>query len=165
MGNTAACPIPEGQHDRAEAGVWCGGSRRSRTSTRGSGSRRRPGVHHLARRRGVHGKELSEQLRLFCGHASDARTDGWPGAWSSSASAPRQILDEWNIVAHVTEFEGQPHRRPLTYDEVQALFDAADGRVQEIRSRGRKGALAAQRDSTLLKTIYAFGLRRREAWG
>jgi site-specific recombinase XerD len=48
---------------------------------------------------------------------------------------------------------------------VQALFDAADGRVQEIRSRGRKGALAAQRDSMLLKTIYAFGLRRREAWG
>ncbi len=31
--------------------------------------------------------------------------------------------------------------------------------------RGRKGALAAQRDAVLLKTIYAFGLRRREAWG
>ena len=60
---------------------------------------------------------------------------------------------------------GLPHRRPLTYDEVQALFDAADGRVEEIRSRGRKGALAAQRDAALLKTIYAFGLRRREAWG
>lgn len=24
---------------------------------------------------------------------------------------PRQILDEWNTVAHVTEFEGQPHRQ------------------------------------------------------
>jgi integrase len=68
-------------------------------------------------------------------------------------------------VAHVTEFEGQPHRRPLTYDEVQALFDAADGRVEQIRSRGRKGALAAQRHAALLKTAYAFGLRRREAWG
>ena len=55
-------------------------------------------------------------------------------------SAPQQILDEWNTVAHVTEFEGQPHRRPLNYDEVQALFDAADGRVEQIRSRGRKGA-------------------------
>jgi integrase len=65
----------------------------------------------------------------------------------------------------VTEFEGQPHRRPLAYDEVQALFDAADGRVEEIRSRGRKGALAAQRDAALLRTVYAFGLRRREAWG
>ena len=78
---------------------------------------------------------------------------------------PRQILDEWNTVAHVTEFEGQPHCRPLTYDEVQAVLDSADGRVDEIRSRGRKGALAAQRDAALLKTVYAFGLRRREAWG
>ena len=47
---------------------------------------------------------------------------------------------------------------------MQALFDAADGRVEEISSRGRKGALAAQRDAALLKTVYAFGLRRREAW-
>jgi site-specific recombinase XerD len=70
-----------------------------------------------------------------------------------------------DTVAHVTEYEGQPHRRPLTYDEVQALFDAADGQVEEIRSRGRKGALAAQRDAALLKTVYAKGLRRREAWG
>jgi site-specific recombinase XerD len=48
---------------------------------------------------------------------------------------------------------------------VQALFDAADGRVEQIRARGRKGALAALRDATLLKVIYAYGLRRREAWG
>ncbi|MGC1733393.1 MAG: site-specific integrase, partial [Pseudonocardiaceae bacterium] len=78
-------------------------------------------------------------------------------------SAPQQILHEWNTVAHVTDYEGQPGRRPLTYDEVQALFDAADGRVDEIRRRGRKGVLAALRDAALLKTIYAFGLRRREA--
>jgi len=26
---------------------------------------------------------------------------------------------------------GQPGRRPLTYDDMQALFDAADGRVSE----------------------------------
>jgi site-specific recombinase XerD len=37
--------------------------------------------------------------------------------------------------------------------------------VEQIRSRGRKGALAAQRDAALLKVVYAFGLRRREAWG
>jgi site-specific recombinase XerD len=36
------------------------------------------------------------------------------------------------------------------------------GQVEEIRSRGRKGALAAQRDAALLKTVYAFGLRRTE---
>jgi integrase/recombinase XerD len=110
-------------------------------------------------------RNYQNTLRLFCGYASDARY-GWVArCLEQFGSAPRQILDEWNTVAHVTEFEGQPHRRPLTYDEVQALFDAADGRVEEIRSRGRKGALAAQRDAMLLKTIYAFGLRRREAWG
>ncbi|WP_446214605.1 tyrosine-type recombinase/integrase [Micromonospora sp. IBSANI012] len=32
-----------------------------------------------------------------------------------------------------------------------------------MRKRGRKGALAAMRDAALLKTVYAFGLRRREA--
>jgi integrase/recombinase XerD len=53
----------------------------------------------------------------------------------------------------------------LTYDEVQALFDAADGRVEQIRARGRKGASAALRDAALLKTIYGFGLRRQEAVG
>ena len=48
---------------------------------------------------------------------------------------------------------------------MQALFDAADGRVEAARAQGRKGGLAAQRDAALLKTIYAFGLRRSEAWG
>jgi site-specific recombinase XerD len=51
----------------------------------------------------------------------------------------------------------------LTYDEVQALFDAADGRAEEIRARRKKGALAAMRDSTALKVVYAYGLRRQEA--
>jgi hypothetical protein len=45
-------------------------------------------------------------------------------------------------VVHVSDFEGRPGRRPPTYDEVQALFDAADRRVEEIRKRQRKGALA-----------------------
>ncbi len=76
---------------------------------------------------------------------------------------PVQILHEWNTVTHVSEYEGDPSRRPLTYDEIQALFDAADGRVEEIRKRGRKGALAAMRDSALLKSYYAYGMRRRES--
>ena len=70
-----------------------------------------------------------------------------------------------NTVAHVGEFEAQPGRRPFTYGEVQALFDAADARVEEIRARGRKGVLTGMRDAALLKTVYAFGLRRREACG
>lgn len=76
-----------------------------------------------------------------------------------------QVVTEWNSYHHTTPYEGDPGRRPLTYDEVQALFDAADGLVESIRCRGRKGAIAAQRDAIVLKVVYAFGLRRRELWG
>jgi site-specific recombinase XerD len=105
------------------------------------------------------------ELRLFLEYATDSRY-GWPAICVEQfGEAPQQLLHERNTIVHVNEYEGDPARRPLTYDEVQALFDAADGRVEQIRSRGRKGALAALRDATLLKVIYAFGLRRREAWG
>ena len=101
-------------------------------------------------------------LQLFCGYVTDGRY-GWPGECERRfGEVPAQIAHEWNSVAHVTEFEGRPGRRALTYDEVQALFDAADARVGQIRGRGRKGALAALRDAVMLKTVYAFGLRRRE---
>ncbi|MER5387636.1 tyrosine-type recombinase/integrase [Saccharopolyspora sp. NPDC002686] len=104
-------------------------------------------------------------LRLFLDYVTDARYD-WPRVCRERfGEIPQQVLNEWNTVTHVAEFEGQPHRRPLTYDEVQALFDAADGLAEEIRAKKRKGALAAQRNAVLLKTIYAYGLRRSEAWG
>jgi integrase len=109
------------------------------------------------------GRGYQLTLRLFCDFVTDPRY-GWAAACLERfGQAPSKILHEWNTVAHVSDFEGRPGRRPLTYDEVQALFDAADGRVEEIRKRGRKGALAAMRDAALLKTVYAFGLRRREA--
>jgi integrase/recombinase XerD len=43
------------------------------------------------------------------------------------------------------------------------LFDAADGQAEQARKCQRKGALTALRDAAFLKTVYAFGLRRREA--
>ncbi|WP_157488710.1 tyrosine-type recombinase/integrase [Pseudofrankia sp. DC12] len=104
-------------------------------------------------------------LRMFCEYVTDPRYE-WPRVCEERfGRCPAQIFHEWNSVAHVVEYEGSAGRRPLTYDEVQALFDAADGLVEEIRGRGRKGALPAMRDAALLKTIYAFGLRRREARG
>jgi site-specific recombinase XerD len=103
-------------------------------------------------------------LQQFLGYLTDVRY-GWATVCVERfGEAPQQVLGEWNTVPH-TGFEGGPGRRPLTYDEVQALFDAADGRVEQIRKAGRKGSLTAHRDAVLLKTIYAFGLRRREAWG
>jgi site-specific recombinase XerD len=102
-------------------------------------------------------------IRMFLDFVTDRRY-GWAAECQQRfGQAPIQVLHEWNSITHVTEFEGQPGRRPLSYDEVQALFDAADGRADEIRARRRKGALAAMRDAALLKVIYAYGLRRREA--
>lgn len=110
-------------------------------------------------------RNYQNTLRLFCEFASDARY-GWPAkCLELFGSAPQQILHEANTISHVAEYEGDPGRRPLTYDEVQALFDAADGRVEEAQARHRKGVLTAMRDSALLKTVYAFGLRRQEAVG
>jgi len=104
-------------------------------------------------------------LRLFMEYLLDARY-GWPRVCRERfGEEPAQILHEDNSIVHVTDYDGQPHRRPLTYDEVQALFDAADGLVEDIRARRRKGALAAMRDAAMLKTIYAFGLRRNETRG
>jgi integrase len=97
-------------------------------------------------------------LRLFLDYVTDARY-GWPSECQQRfGQAPAPVIGAWNTIAHVAAYEGGPQRRPLTYDEVQALFDAADGRAEEISRRGRKGGLVARRDAALLKVIYAFGL-------
>lgn len=96
-------------------------------------------------------------LQLFCAFITDARY-GWAEECERRfGEAPVQICHEWNTVAHLAEYEGQPGRRALTYDEVQALFDAADARAAQIRGRGRKGALAALRDAAIIKVAYAKG--------
>lgn len=111
------------------------------------------------------GRQYQNSLRMFCDFITDARY-GWPSTCVDRfGRAPSQILHEWNSITHVAEFEGQPGRRPLTYEEVQALFDAADGLVDDKRARGRKGSLTAMRDSALLKAFYAYGLRRQEMCG
>jgi site-specific recombinase XerD len=110
-------------------------------------------------------RSYQNSLRMFCDYIVDVRY-GWAAECVGRfGAAPVQILHEWNTITHVSDYEGDPRRRPLSYDEVQDLFDAADSLVERIRASGRKGALAAQRDAAVLKTIYAFGLRRQEAWG
>ena len=73
-----------------------------------------------------------------------------------------QICGRWNTAVHRNEFEARPQRRSLTRVELQALFDAADDLVVRIRGQRRKGWTAAFRDATMIKTAYAFGLRRAE---
>ncbi|MEU4148638.1 tyrosine-type recombinase/integrase [Streptomyces parvulus] len=102
-------------------------------------------------------------MELFCAFVTDGRY-GWSAACAEEfGQFPVQVCHDWNTADHVAEFEGRPGRRAMTYDELQQLFDAADDRVEQKRRLGRKGSLGAWRDSVLLKFVYAYGLRRREA--
>ena len=75
---------------------------------------------------------------------------------------PARICFESNTTAHLVDYEGRPDRRPMTREELQRFFDYADDRVDAAVRSGRKGALAAYRDATVFKVMYAWGLRRTE---
>jgi site-specific recombinase XerD len=101
-------------------------------------------------------------LAVFLEYACDPRY-GWVAECEQRVGArPVQVVGEWNAAVHVADYEGRPERRALTRTELQAFFDAADDRVEQVAAAGRKGWLAAFRDATLFKVCYAFGLRRRE---
>lgn len=102
-------------------------------------------------------------ISLFMEYLRDPRYGWVETCLQRFGQAPQVVFHEGNSVLHVVEYEGDPRRRPLTYDEVQALFDAADARPRTIRGQGRKGVLTALRDAAVLKTIYAFGTRRTES--
>lgn len=102
-------------------------------------------------------------LGLFVDFVCDPRY-GWVDQCEERfGRAPALICHEWNTAAHVSVFEGRPGRRPLTAVELQRFFDFADDQVDRVAGSGRKGTLAAFRDATLFKVVYAWGLRRREA--
>ena len=101
-------------------------------------------------------------LRMFCDYLLDGRY-GWITECEQRFDAiPSQVCHDFNTVAHLNEYEGRPGRRPFTYDELQHLFDFLDTRVEQTAHSGRKGAWAALRDAQMVKTCYAYGLRRRE---
>ena len=75
---------------------------------------------------------------------------------------PVQICFESNTTAHLVDYEGGPDRRPMTREELQQFFGYADDQVDQAIRSGRKGALAAYRDATVFKVMYAWGLRCTE---
>lgn len=102
-------------------------------------------------------------VALFCDYLTDHRY-GWADrCMELFGTHPVQVCHEWNTVIHTSDHEARPAVRPLSRTEVQTFFDYADDLVDRARSSGRKGWLTLFRDATLFKTIYAFGLRRREA--
>ena len=70
---------------------------------------------------------------------------------------PTQICTDDNLAVHSADYEGRPARRSLTRAECQDLFDAADARVEAVRTKGRKGWVPAFRDATMLKVAYGWG--------
>lgn len=102
-------------------------------------------------------------IKMFCEYLTDTRYRWVTECEERFGASPRQVFHEDNSIVHVSDYEGDTGRRPLSYDEVQALFDAADGMAARVRSRGRKGAVQAVRDAALLKCVYAYGIRRSEA--
>lgn len=110
-------------------------------------------------------RQFQGAIRVFCEYLTDSRYDWVSICEESFDSSPAQICFQWNTAAHVVDYEGDPGRRALTYEELQTFFDTADARVEAAVSAGKKGAFAALRDAQLFKTVYAFGLRRAEARG
>jgi len=73
-----------------------------------------------------------------------------------------QLLDDRNLIVHVSDWESDPARRAMTRGELESFFDFCDRRVAGRRALRRKGSLAALRDCALYKVAYGFGLRRTE---
>ncbi|WP_228120539.1 tyrosine-type recombinase/integrase [Streptomyces fagopyri] len=101
-------------------------------------------------------------IRQFCDFLTSPHYTWVSECEKRFGTHPVQICHEWNTAAHLDEYEGDADRRPMTREEIQALFDYADDQVEHAVRRGRKGALQAYRDATVFKTIYGWGLRCRE---
>ncbi|MGI8873835.1 MAG: tyrosine-type recombinase/integrase [Egibacteraceae bacterium] len=103
-------------------------------------------------------------LRLFSEFLIDARY-GWVAACEEAFGVgvhPVAICHEWNTIAHLNDYEGDPEARPFSRAEMQRFVDYADEQVDRAVRAGRKGALAAYRDATIFKVMYGWGLRRTE---
>lgn len=108
-------------------------------------------------------RNYQNTVALFCDYLTDPRYGWATECLERFGTHPVQICHEWNTATHGADYEGRPAVRPFTRDELQAFFDHADAQVERAQRLGRKGWTAAFRDAALFKTIYAFGLRRREA--
>lgn len=101
-------------------------------------------------------------IRMFCDYLLDSRYGWVEECQKRFGEPPSQVCHDYNTAAHTADYEGSPARRPFTYDEIQHLFDFLDARVERVKASGRKGAWAALRGAQIVKTTYAYGLRRRE---
>jgi integrase/recombinase XerC len=107
-------------------------------------------------------RSYATSVGLFCDYLTDSAYGWVEQCQRRFGTHPVQVCHEWNTATHLQEAEAEPRKRAFTIDELQTLFDHADGQVARVRAAGRKGWQAAFRDATLLKVAYGYGLRRRE---
>jgi site-specific recombinase XerD len=108
-------------------------------------------------------RNYQQTVALFVAYVCDRRY-GWAEVCEARfGSHPTLVFHEWNTAVHRNDTEGRPGNRPFSREELQRFFDYCDERVAHAQGMGRKGWLAAFRDAVLFKSIYAWGLRRREA--
>lgn len=65
-------------------------------------------------------------LRLFTEFLTDNARYGWGSACErefGSGMHPVPIVHEWNSIAHLNDYEGNPEARAFTREELQRLFD------------------------------------------
>ncbi len=110
-------------------------------------------------------RAYQNSVQLFTEFLTDNARYGWVSACEREFGTgvhPIPIVHEWNSIAHLQTYEGNPEARPFTREELQRFFDYADDQVDRAVRAKRKGVLAAYRDVTLFKVMYGWGLRRTE---
>ncbi|GAB6857822.1 tyrosine-type recombinase/integrase [Microbacterium xylanilyticum] len=101
-------------------------------------------------------------IKLFCDFACDPAYEWNEQAAKLFGQVFAQVVTELNRVTHSHANTGRPEKRAFTQHELQQLFDLADLEIQRILHAGRRGPLAAWRDSVAFKTLYGWGLRTNE---
>ncbi|WP_330256897.1 site-specific integrase [Nocardia sp. NBC_00565] len=107
-------------------------------------------------------RNYQEAVQLFCAYLINPAYQWSTECEQRFGTHPIQVVHDWNTAEHIDEAESDAGKRAFTRKELIALFDHADEQVVRIREAGRKGWVPAFRDAALMKTAYAFGLRRNE---
>jgi hypothetical protein len=108
-------------------------------------------------------RNYQQAIGSFCAYLIDPAYQWSTECEQRFGTHPVQVVHDWNTAVHVADAEADASKRAFTRNELIALFDHADDQVDRIRKAGRKGWLPTFRDAALLKTAYAFGLRRNES--
>ena len=107
-------------------------------------------------------RAYQNDIRQFCEYAVSPSYD-----WNETCGRLfghnfLQVINDFNKARHLQESDRGPLARPFSPAELEQFFEFADDEVSRILNSGRKGGLAAYRDSVAFKVCYAWGLRAGE---